>query len=107
MKKLMLGMFILLFVVAVSCVGSVKKAEALPLINGTVTFDGDVTTDTGDLLTATVVSFVDAEVSNVTGDLSDFADPQAVSFSPLQFSPFVGPLNPLWTWRTIPFRSMI
>lgn len=32
MKKLMMGMFILLFVVAVSCLGGVNKAEALLLV---------------------------------------------------------------------------
>ncbi len=31
MKRFMLGMFILLFVVTVSCVGGVKKAEALSM----------------------------------------------------------------------------
>ncbi len=34
MKKLMMGMFILLFVVAVSCVGGVKKVEAVPFGDG-------------------------------------------------------------------------
>ncbi len=46
MKKFMLGMFILLFVVAVSCVGGVKKVEAL-IVTGSLAFSGGEVDVTG------------------------------------------------------------
>ncbi|MCP4266812.1 MAG: PEP-CTERM sorting domain-containing protein [Candidatus Brocadiaceae bacterium] len=100
MKKLMLGMFILLFVVAVSCVGGVKKAEALSMISGSVGFTGTITTDTGDVLTATELSFISVDVDSVSGDYVDFVAPQVVTFVDLDFGAF-SPLTPLWTMTDI------
>jgi hypothetical protein len=106
MKKLIAGTFILLFV-AVSCVGSVKKAEAVP-IDGTIDFagtagpTGGVSGNWGD---AKGISFggMNSLIIQATGDYSvfDVAIPAVAFgdnsvFADFDFNPTSTPVTPLW-----------
>ncbi len=107
MKKLMLGMFILLFVVAVSCVGGVKKAEADPMVTGDIGFSidestmltiGDVVTNNP--LTAAKIDFAspapNAEVNlSGLGSFAPFGLGHDTTFFDFAFASV--PVSPLWS----------
>jgi hypothetical protein len=100
MKKFMMGMFILLFVVAVSCVGSVKKAEALVI--GT-----DLTFSAAEMDAFTVQSASHAYTINDLGlNLAVNAVTLGATFTDGSF-PKSGVAGATGSWMTAPFGSSV
>jgi len=104
MKKNSLGMLVAGCVVAF--LGSAATIHAIPTpINGTLSFSGSATTDTGNFLTATrFVRFDDVSVGVPTSLFGDYVGTAGASVT---VTPFIWnppgastPINPLWTFMS-------
>lgn len=95
MKRL-IGSWIAAFSLALAA-----PAFALP-ITGDVDMAGRFSTDTGNLATATALSFSLAWTTGGTGTYAPIAGTwNEVSYTPFTFSPsLVGPVNPLWQFSS-------
>ncbi|MGE0087368.1 MAG: PEP-CTERM sorting domain-containing protein [Desulfococcaceae bacterium] len=95
-KMLMVCSFVLVVIGAFAF-----NAEALPMIDGAISFSGTPVQDNLDLTLATAFTgFSNAVVSSTGGNGS--YDPalqgQAVTFTPFAFRPNTDPIVPLWTF---------
>ena len=70
-------------------------AFAVP-IQGELDMAGRFGTDTGDLATATALNFSIAYSVRATGTYAPIANGTLIDYNSFTFSPFQGPLDPLW-----------
>jgi VPDSG-CTERM motif len=88
----------------ISCALCVQQAQAVP-ISGGISFGGGFTPNTGDLNTATSLSFgtfPDIFVTSVSGSYSSVPtgafSPPSLTQNPVTFDPFNLPITPLWSF---------
>ena len=95
-KMLMVCSFVLVVIGAFAF-----NAEALPMIEGAISFSGTPVQDNLDLTLATAFTDFSNVVVSSTGGNGSY-DPalqgQAVTFSPFAFRPDTDPIVPLWTF---------
>jgi hypothetical protein len=85
----------------ISCAFCVQQAQAVPITGG-ISFGGDFTPNTGDLNTATSISFTSfvfaTSVSGSYSSVPTFDLSLGIIHNPITFDPFTAPVTPLWSF---------
>lgn len=89
---------LLVSLAAVAGLGFASQSMAIP-ITGAVRITGETTFNTNSLATATAITGYNATaVTSGSGSYASVPSFTLVTMTPFTFSPFVGPVSPLWTF---------